>query len=118
MPEETMHIARTESEVRRYIYGARAANKRIGFVPTMGALHEGHLSLVRAAQQSCDFTAVSIFVNPTQFSPTEDFSKYPRTIDEDLKALRDLGVDLVFMPERAELYPDRFSTYVLSLIHI
>lgn len=113
MSEETIHIARTRSEVQRCIRSARAESKRIGLVPTMGALHEGHLSLVRAAKRSCDFTAVTIFVNPTQFSPKEDFSKYPRTIDEDLDALRELGVDLVFMPEREELYPDRFSTYVL-----
>lgn len=113
MPEETIHIARTQSEVRHCIRAARAAGKRIGLVPTMGALHEGHLSLVRAAQRTCDFVAVTIFVNPTQFSPTEDFSKYPRTIDQDLEALRGLGVDLVFLPDRVELYPDRFSTYVL-----
>lgn len=113
MSEETIRIARTQSEVRQSIRGARAAGKRIGLVPTMGALHEGHLSLVCAAQRTCDFVAVTIFVNPTQFSPTEDFSKYPRTIDQDLEALRGLGVDLVFMPDREELYPDRFSTYVL-----
>jgi pantoate--beta-alanine ligase len=113
MPEETIHIARTQSEVRHCIRVARAGGKRIGLVPTMGALHEGHLSLVRAAGRCCDFIAVTIFVNPTQFSPTEDYSKYPRTIDEDLDALRGLGVDTVFIPDREQLYPDRFSTYVL-----
>jgi pantoate--beta-alanine ligase len=113
MPDRTTQIARTQSEVRSWIRAARESGKRIGLVPTMGALHEGHLSLVRAAQQSCDIVAVTIFVNPAQFSPAEDLDKYPRTIDEDLAALRDLGTDLVFMPEREEVYPDGFSTYVL-----
>jgi pantoate--beta-alanine ligase len=113
MSEKTIHIARTQSEVRHCVRVARAADKRIGLVPTMGALHEGHLSLVRAARQHCHFIAVTIFVNPTQFSATEDYSKYPRTIDKDLEALRDLGVDVVFIPDREELYPDNFSTYVL-----
>ncbi|MDA1054144.1 MAG: pantoate--beta-alanine ligase [Planctomycetota bacterium] len=113
MSEETIHIARTRAEVQHCIQAAREGGKRLGLVPTMGALHEGHLSLVRAAQRSCDFVVVTIFVNPAQFSPTEDFSKYPRTIDADLEALRDLGVDLVFMPDREELYPGGFSTYVL-----
>lgn len=113
MSEETTHIARTQSEVRRWMRESRDGGKRIGLVLTLGALHEGHLSLVSAARRSCDAVAVTIFVNPTQFGPTEDFSKYPRTIDEDLDALRGLGVDLVFMPQREELYPDGFSTYVL-----
>ncbi|MEO8496648.1 MAG: pantoate--beta-alanine ligase [Planctomycetota bacterium] len=113
MAEETTHIAKTQAEVRRCMRVACERGKRIGLVPTMGALHEGHLSLVRAAQRSCDFVAATIFVNPAQFGPTEDFSKYPRTIEEDLEALHDLGVNLVFMPDREELYPDGFSTYVL-----
>lgn len=113
MPKETTHIARTQSEVRSWMRAAREGGKRIGLVPTMGALHEGHLSLIRAAQRSCEVVAVTIFVNPAQFSPNEDLDKYPRTTDEDLESLRDLGADLVFMPEREELYPDGYSTYVL-----
>ncbi|HRX79293.1 MAG TPA: pantoate--beta-alanine ligase, partial [Pirellulaceae bacterium] len=113
MPDVPIQIIRTASDIRHGILAARHSGKRIGLVPTMGALHEGHLSLVRAAQKVCEFVAVTIFVNPAQFGPNEDFDKYPRTIDEDLEALHELGVDVVFMPERDELYPKGFSTYVL-----
>ncbi|MBC8355750.1 MAG: pantoate--beta-alanine ligase [Planctomycetes bacterium] len=113
MPEEITKIASTEREARSFIRAAREGRKRIGLVPTMGALHEGHLSLVRAARRTCESVAVTIFVNPAQFGQTEDLSKYPRTIDEDLEALRDLGVDLIFLPSQDELYPNGFSTYVL-----
>ncbi len=106
-------VATTEADARDRLRASRSAGKSIGLVPTMGALHEGHLSLVRAAKQRCNYVVVTIFVNPTQFAPTEDFSKYPRTIEEDLEALDDLGVDLVFMPKQQDLYPGGFSTYVL-----
>jgi pantoate--beta-alanine ligase len=86
--------------------------KTLGFVPTMGALHQGHLSLVRAAKAGCDVTAVSIFVNPLQFGPSEDFAKYPRTPERDLAMLRQLGVDMVFMPSAAEMYPPGARTFV------
>jgi len=78
----------------------------------MGALHEGHLSLVRASRQTCDETAVTIYVNPTQFGPHEDFQRYPRTLEQDLELLRPLGVGLVFVPSDATMYPAGFSTYV------
>ena len=88
------------------------AGKRMGLVPTMGALHEGHLSLVRESKSQCDLTVVSIFVNPLQFGPTEDFSKYPRTLDRDAAMLRELGVDWLFVPAVAEMYPQGAKTSV------
>jgi pantoate--beta-alanine ligase len=86
--------------------------KRLGLVPTMGALHEGHLSLVRESKSQCDVTAVSIFVNPLQFGPTEDFGSYPRTLERDVAFLQELGVDLLFMPSVAEMYPPGAKTTV------
>ena len=87
--------------------------KTLGFVPTMGALHEGHLSLVRASKAHCDVTAVSIFVNPLQFGPAEDLDKYPRTMERDTALLEQLGADLLFTPAVGEMYPPRAQTYVL-----
>jgi pantoate--beta-alanine ligase len=91
---------------------ASREGKTLGLVPTMGALHEGHLSLVRAAKAHCDVVAVSIFVNPLQFGPTEDFSKYPRTLERDSALLEDLDVDMVFVPSVAEMYPPAATTHV------
>jgi pantoate--beta-alanine ligase len=108
-----MHVlTHTITETRRAIADARAAGKTIGLVPTMGALHEGHAALVRRARGECGFVAVSIFVNPTQFGPTEDFNRYPRTLPEDRLLCDREGADLVFAPDASEMYPGRFRTFV------
>ena len=101
------------SEVRKLLDEARAEGKRIGFVPTMGALHDGHRSLIRRAATETDFVVVSIFVNPTQFGPSEDLSKYPRTFADDLDACKEEGAHLVFHPEPDEIYPEPSKTQVL-----
>ncbi len=108
-----MKICATIAEARAACRDAGADRKRLGLVPTMGALHEGHLSLVRAAKAQCDVVAVSIFVNPTQFCPTEDLSKYPRQFDRDCQLLEKEGVDILFAPSVDEIYPDGAVTWVL-----
>jgi pantoate--beta-alanine ligase len=90
----------------------RRENKTVGFVPTMGALHEGHFSLVRAARAQCDIVVVSIFVNPAQFNDPKDLEKYPRDLTADAARLAEFDVDYVYAPERSEIYPEGFSTYV------
>lgn len=102
----------TVAELRRAVAAARSAGKQVGLVPTMGALHAGHASLIAASAAECGFTVVTIFVNPTQFSPTEDFKKYPRPLDSDLAISAAHGADLVFVPSQAEVYPPGFATYV------
>jgi pantoate--beta-alanine ligase len=101
------------SEVRKLVDEARAEGKRVGFVPTMGALHEGHRSLIRRAAHDTDYVVVSIFVNPTQFSPDEDLSKYPRTFADDLDACKAEGADLVFHPDADEIYPEPSQTAIV-----
>jgi pantoate--beta-alanine ligase len=90
----------------------RDQDRTIGLVPTMGALHEGHLSLVREARRMCDVVVVSVFVNPTQFGPTEDFEHYPRDLTKDTALLTDYNVDYIFAPAAEEIYPKDFSTYI------
>jgi len=107
-----MQIVRTIAETRAAIAALRAANRTVGLVPTMGALHQGHLSLVRAARAACDAVVVSIFVNPTQFAPSEDFSKYPRTFDADCALLQAENVDFLFAPDAAEMYPPGAATFI------
>jgi pantoate--beta-alanine ligase len=106
----TPAIASTIAEVRDRVRLERAAGRRIGCVPTMGALHEGHLSLVRAARREADFVVTTIFVNPTQFGPNEDFARYPRTLDADVERLAGADCDLVFAPSVDEMYPESFTT--------
>ncbi|MFZ0798674.1 MAG: pantoate--beta-alanine ligase [Terriglobales bacterium] len=108
-----MKICATIAEARAACRDARQNRRRLGLVPTMGALHEGHLSLVRAAKAQCDAVAVSIFVNPTQFGPTEDLSKYPRQFDQDCRLLEKEGVEILFAPPVEEIYPQGEVTWVL-----
>ncbi len=103
------------SELQQAVTEARAEGKAIGFVPTMGALHAGHLSLIEKVQQHSQFIVVSIFVNPKQFGPQEDFSTYPRMVKSDVEALSHCGVDAVFLPTAAEIYPQGFQTYVNNM---
>ncbi|MEW6056074.1 MAG: pantoate--beta-alanine ligase [Bdellovibrionota bacterium] len=88
------------------------ANKRVGFVPTMGALHQGHATLLKKARLECETSVLSIFVNPTQFGPNEDLAKYPRTLERDLEIAKECGVDAVFAPTPDEIYPQGYSTFV------
>lgn len=107
-----MQILTTVTEVRSYVAGMKQSGKIIGFVPTMGALHEGHLSLGRAAREKCDVVIYSIFVNPIQFGPTEDLDKYPRTFEADSAKLESIGAAAIFYPTEREMYPKGFKTAV------
>lgn len=107
-----MYIIRTVSKTKKLITKIKRSGKTIGLVPTMGYLHEGHLSLVRIARRKADFIVVSIFVNPTQFSPNEDLGKYPRDIKKDTALLNKEKVDLIFYPTVGAIYPAEYQTYV------
>jgi pantoate--beta-alanine ligase len=107
-----MEIIRTVSWMKQAARQARAENHVLGMVPTMGALHEGHLSLLHRAKSECSKVFASIFVNPTQFGPNEDLSKYPRTFEADVAKLEAAGVDILFAPDAKEIYPPGFTTYI------
>jgi len=107
-----MLVVNTITKLRQTLAAQRQAGRTIGLVPTMGCLHEGHLALVKRARSEADFTVVSIFVNPTQFGPNEDFSKYPRTFEADCEACDKASVDLIFAPSVEEFYPKNANTWV------
>jgi pantoate--beta-alanine ligase len=107
-----MNIIKSIVEMNLWIQQKHRLDKTIGFVPTMGYFHEGHLNLMRAARKQCDLVVVSIYVNPTQFGPNEDFNKYPRDLDRDCNLAEGVGVDTVFVPSDKEMYPEGYKTYV------
>lgn len=107
-----MKILRTVAQITEFAKAAQQAGKVIGLVPTMGALHEGHLTLMRTAKAKCDVVIASVFVNPVQFGPNEDYDAYPRRFEEDCRKLESVGVDAVFHPEPGEMYPEGYGTYV------
>ena len=107
-----MIITSSINTVRALIAGAKKQNKKVGFVPTMGYLHEGHLSLVRAARKHTDVVIMSIFVNPIQFGPKEDFEKYPRDLKRDEQLATSAGADIIFHPSADDMYPAGYCTYI------
>lgn len=109
---KTLKEVSSVSEMKKIAKSFREKNLTVGLVPTMGCLHEGHLSLVKQSIQSCDRTIVSIFVNPTQFGPNEDLDTYPRQLQADSEILEEVGVDVLFHPTSEEMYPENYNTYV------
>ena len=107
-----MQTIQSVNEMQSHAIGLRSSGRLIGLVPTMGSLHEGHLSLIDIAKEKSDKVIVSIFVNPTQFGPSEDYEKYPRVLEEDIEKCRERGADIVFNPSVDEMYPPGFSTFV------
>ena len=112
MHAKKMRLIRSIKEIRKLTATLKQRGKRIGFVPTMGYLHAGHLSLARRSKQECDVTIVSIFVNPLQFGPKEDFKKYPRDLKKDLKTAKEAGVDYILFPTDKQMYPQGYLTEV------
>ncbi|OQW56301.1 MAG: pantoate--beta-alanine ligase [Proteobacteria bacterium HN_bin10] len=113
MATSALRIVRDVAALRAEISAWRKAGRSIGLVPTMGALHEGHLSLVRAAKQKCDRAIATLFVNPRQFAPHEDFDRYPRNEEQDAALLASAGCDLLYAPDRSVMYPEGFATNVI-----
>lgn len=111
----SMRIVHTIREVREFVREQRQQGRLVGFIPTMGYLHEGHMSLVKASKEQCGATVMSIFVNPLQFGPNEDFDRYPRDLERDAKLAEEGGVDLIFAPSVDEMYPNGKGT---SLTHV
>ncbi len=107
-----MRVVESIKEMQSDCESLRLSGKRISFVPTMGYFHEGHLSLMREARKTADHVVVSIYVNPTQFGPKEDFSKYPRDFERDARMAESVGVDVIFFPANTEMYPSAYQTYV------
>lgn len=107
-----MTLINSIPKLQKLILKEKSKGKKITFIPTMGALHEGHLSLIRAARKKGDVVVVSIFVNPIQFGPREDYKTYPRPISRDKKLLEKCGIDILFQPDAKDMYPDGYSTYV------
>jgi len=112
MHRTNLKILHAPADLQTVADAWRRSGKRIGFVPTMGALHEGHAALMRQARAASDVVVVSIFVNPAQFGKGEDFAKYPRMLESDRERVRDAGVDVLFVPETAGMYPDGYATFV------
>jgi pantoate--beta-alanine ligase len=107
-----MKVIKSPEEIQRYCKSARASGKTVGFVPTMGFFHEGHLSLMRRCVSENDLCVVSIFVNPTQFGPSEDYENYPRDFHRDALMAEKMGVDVIFHPDPGDIYPPGYATYV------
>ncbi|HAX62355.1 MAG TPA: pantoate--beta-alanine ligase [Elusimicrobia bacterium] len=107
-----MRIFTNPAKLQNYIKNIKLKDKTVGFVPTMGALHQGHISLIRRARKENDIVAVSIFVNPSQFGPNEDLKKYPRPFEKDVKSCKSEGADVIFAPPPKDMYPENYLTYI------